>query len=136
MRKKVREICRQYFKYLKFICGPPCPIEDCPGAKFHADDLQRPYESCSSESEKSCESGEDDSKGSGQDEADGNNESVRKTEKRSHVISVDPDLFDPPYWCRVRDLTELLNDWNPHSVIQVRKIVAYEFSVLTFLPVA
>jgi hypothetical protein len=116
LKKKVSEICRQYFKFVKFICGPPCPNEACLGAIFHAEDIQRPCESSSSESEKS---GDDDVGSGHQEKATGENKRGDQTEQRSHVISVDPDTFDPPYWCRAFDVTEFLNDWNPESIAQV-----------------
>ena len=121
LKKKVNEICRQYFKFLKFICGPPCPNVCCPGAAFNADDIQRPCESSSSESERSSESGDDSGESSRQDEVAGENKRGNETNRRRHVISVDPDTFDPPYWCKTVDVTEFLIDWNPESIVQVLK---------------
>ncbi|XP_028415846.1 uncharacterized protein LOC114539418 [Dendronephthya gigantea] len=117
LKKKVSEICRQYFKFLKFICGPPCPHKDCPGATFNADDLQRPCESSSSGSEKSSESGEDEAGSSTQNRAVTSSK-CGDNEKRIHVISVDPESYHPPYWCRSVDLSKLLSHWNPDLNVQ------------------
>ncbi|CAB4022947.1 Leucine-rich repeat serine threonine- kinase 2 [Paramuricea clavata] len=109
LKKKVSEICWQYFKFLKFICGPPCPYKGCLGATFNVDDIQRPCESSSSGSEKSSESDDDDTPF---------RERGNLIERRYHIISIDPDTFDPPYWCRAVDLTKFLNAWNPESIFQ------------------
>jgi hypothetical protein len=124
LKKKVSEVCRQYFKFSKFRSGPPCPNEACLGATCNASGIQRPCESSSSESEKSSESGDDDKESSHQFQypVAEDHEAVNQSERRSHVIWIDPDTFDPPYWCRAIDITAFLNDWNPESV----QVLKYE----------
>jgi hypothetical protein len=140
LKKKVGEICQQYFKFLKFICGPPCPNEACLGAKFNADQVQRPCESSSSESEKSSDSGDGDGDGDGdanfhnQDQVNGKSKDCNPPESRRHVISINPDSFDPPYWCRAVDVTESLNDWNPEYIAQVLKFFIFQITYIKFIP--
>ena len=119
LKKQVSEICQQYFKFLKFVCGPPCPNETCPGAICNAGDGQRPCEFSSSESEKSSDSGDDEAECANQDNTDGKCKLGNLTVRRCHVIHMDPDTFDSPYWCGAVDLTGFLRNWDPESLVQV-----------------
>ena len=128
LNQKVYEICQQYFKYLKFVFGPPCPREDCPGATFHAKNIQQPCESSSSESEGSSS----DDGGSGTEEkVAGATAAPNQTEKRRHVIHMNPASFDPPYWCEQLDVSEYLKEWDPTSVEEVRLL--FKHKILNFL---
>jgi hypothetical protein len=118
LRGNVSEICQQYFKYLKFVFGPPCPRENCPGATFHVENIQRPCESSSSESEGNSQSSDDSESGT---EDDANQKVIGATaanqnERRRHVIPINLDSFDPPYWCQEVDLSQNLKDWDPTLV--------------------
>ncbi|XP_028390620.1 uncharacterized protein LOC114515542 isoform X2 [Dendronephthya gigantea] len=119
LKEMVYEISQQYFKYLKFAFGPPCPREDCPGATFHYESIQRPCES-------GFESG-DDAAGSqsSDDESDEKTDVIpevndfpvdRQNERRCHVIHLNLDSFDPPYWCQEVDISEDLKKWDPTIV--------------------
>ena len=125
LNEKVSDICRQYFKFLRFSCGPPCPHEACPGAEFNEEEIQRPYDTSSSEGEKDSDSEDDDDDESSncdacaQDVRAPKNNAVWQPNLRTHVIAMDPAAFDPPYWCKAKDLTSLLIDWHPSCGIQV-----------------
>jgi hypothetical protein len=121
LKKKVSEICQQYFKYLKFVFGPPCPRENCPGAVFHVENIQRPCES-SSESEENSQSSDDAEADKEEDtsEKEVGATAANENERRCHVIPMNLDSFDPPYWCREVDLSEDLKDWDPTASDEVR----------------
>lgn len=114
LKKEVSEICQQNFKFLKFICGPPCPRKDCPGASFDAEVIQRP---CESSSSGSSDSSEDDVESKDMEEKvskaqSHNNEN--ETRRRRHIIPIIPNSFDPPYWCQEVELeNDDLMHWNP-----------------------
>ena len=119
----MHEICQQYFKYLKFVFGPPCPRKECPGASFHVENIQQPCESSSSESEESSQSSDD--VGSGTEgklgaKVVGATATSNQTERRRHVIPMNPDSFGPPYWCQTFDISEYLKHWDPASSEEVR----------------
>ena len=137
LKQKVYEICQQYFKYLKFVFGPPCPRKECPGATFHAENIQQPCESSSSESEESSQSSDDGGSGTEgklSSEVVGATATSNQTELRRHVIHMNPDSFDPPYWCQEFDLSELLKDWDPSSSEEVRLL--FKHKTLLFVPLS
>ena len=121
LKKKVSEICQQYFKYLKFVFGPPCPREDCPGATFHVECIQRPCESSSSEEDGNSEPSDDGETESKEDVMEKKEvvgaTSANQNERRRHVIPMNLDSFDPPYWCREVDLSQNLKNWDPSLTI-------------------
>ena len=124
LKQKVYEICQQYFKYLKFVFGPPCPREDCPGATFHAENIQQPCDSSSSESEGSSQSSDDGGSGT-EGKVVGATAASNQTGKRRHVIHMNPDSYDPPYWCQEVDLSECLKEWDPTTVEEVRLLLKH-----------
>ena len=137
LKQKVYEICQQYFKYLKFVFGPPCPRKECPGATFHAENIQQPYESSSSESEESSHSSDDVGSGTERKLSSivvGATATSNQTELRRHVIPMNPDSFDPPYWCQEVDLSEHLKDWDPSSSEEVRLL--FKHKTLIFMPLS
>ena len=116
LKGKVSDICQQYFKYLKFIFGPPCPREDCPGATFHVEKIQQACESSSSEGEGSSDSSEDtECSEAGPNEDVVGSTTVDENERRCHVIPMNLDSFEGPYWCREINVSEDLKDWDPAS---------------------
>ena len=115
----MNDICQQYFKFLKFIYGPPCPRKECPGAEFHADDIQRPCESSSSGSDSS-------------EEEEGEQLTQSPSNERCHIIRMNYCSFDPPYWCsRVEIEENALKDWNSSTIADEVRVVRVVVSTLT-----
>lgn len=108
---------------MKFVFGPPCPRKECPGAAFHVNNVQQPCESSSSEGEESSQSSDDvglSTEGKLSTKAVGATAASTQTERRRHVIPMNPDSFDPPYWCQEDDISEYLKYWDPASSEEVR----------------
>ena len=100
--------------------GPRCPHKDCPGATFHADSIQQPCESSSSEEDENSQSS-DDADSSTKDDVKEKlvaTTSANKTDRRCHVIPMNLCSFDPPYWCREVDLSHDLKNWDPTLTAQ------------------
>ena len=88
----MEEICKEYFRFMKYTSGPPCPNPSCPGASADGRVLE------SDSSEESCFEDEE------EEEADTNAHDRKEvfrepTDKRQHVVQINTQSPSTPLWC-------------------------------------
>ena len=109
------DICKEYFRFMKFTSGPPCPNPSCPGASIDGKVLES-----DSSSESSCEEEEEEI-----EIKRDSREETRKSQnrKRQHVVQIYPQAPMTPLWCNRTPLEhfEEVREWCEVCTLYFRK---------------